>query len=244
MTSQPAEHPPEPTSTATPQEHRQVRFTPLPGSTEILLVRHGESAPFRPGEPFPLVDGHGDPPLAPDGERQAVAVGERLASETIHAIYVTSLRRTHQTAEPLAQRLGLTPIVEPDLREIFLGEWEGGLLRQKGAENDPVYLKMQAEQDWGVIPGAESFEQLQDRCVAAIGRIHRAHPDERVAVFVHGGVIGVLCAFATGARPFAFNGADNGSIHHLVVLDEEWKLRCYNDTSHLGGFTSRAQALT
>jgi probable phosphoglycerate mutase len=244
VSSQTPERPPEPTSTTTPQEHRQVRYTPLPGSTEILLVRHGESAPFRPGEPFPLVGGHGDPPLAPEGERQARAVGDRLAEETIHAIYVTSLCRTHQTAAPLAERLGLAPIVEPDLREIFLGEWEGGLLRQKGAEDDPLYLKMQAEQDWGVIPGAESFARLQARCVSAIGRIHAAHPDERVAVFVHGGVIGALCAFATGARPFAFNGADNGSIHHLVVLDEDWKLRCFNDTAHLGGFTSRAQALT
>lgn len=227
-----------------PAEHRQVRYTPLPGSTEILLVRHGESAPFRPGEPFALVGGHGDPPLAPDGERQAEAVGDRLADEEIHAIYVTSLQRTHQTAAPLAARLGLAPVEEPELREVFLGEWEGGLLRQKGAENDPVYVRMHQEQDWGVIPGAESMAVLTARCVAAVERIHAAHRDERVAVFVHGGVIAALLAHATGSRPFAFNGADNGSIHHVVVLDGDWRLRCYNDTGHLGGFTSRAQALT
>ena len=52
------------------------------------------------------------------------------------------------------------------------------------------------------------------------------------------------CGHATGARAFAFNGADNGSIHHLVVLGDEWKLRCFNDTGHLGGFTARAQPLT
>lgn len=233
-----------PTDAPEPSEHRQPRFTPLPGSTEVLLVRHGESAPFVPGQPFALVGGHGDPPLAPDGVHQAEAVGERLAGETIHAIYVTTLRRTHQTAAPLAARLGLTPVVEPELREVFLGEWEGGLLRQKGAEGDPAYLRMHEEQDWGVIPGAESMAVLTERCVGAIRRIHAAHPDQRVAVVVHGGVIAALCAFATGSRPFAFNGADNGSIHHLVVLADEWKLRCYNDTGHLGGFTSRSQALT
>ena len=227
-----------------PAEHRQVRFTPPPGATELLVVRHGESAPFRPGEPFPLVGGHGDPPLAPDGIAQAEAVAQRLQHETIHAIYVTTLQRTHQTAAPLARLLGITPGVEADLREIFLGEWEGGLLRQKGAENDPVYLRMQAEQDWGVIPGAESVAALQARCEAAVARIHAAHPDERVAVFVHGGVIAALCARAAGAKAFAFNGADNGSIHHLVVLGDEWKLRCYNDTGHLGHFTARAQPLT
>ena len=48
--------------------------------------------------------------------------------EPIDAIYVTTLRRTHETAAPLAARLGITPIEEPDLREVFLGEWEGGHL--------------------------------------------------------------------------------------------------------------------
>ena len=52
--------------------------------------------------PFPLVDGHGDPELHPNGEQQAIAVGERLKHEKIDAIYVTSLQRTVQTAAPLA----------------------------------------------------------------------------------------------------------------------------------------------
>jgi len=223
---------------------RQIRFQPEPGSTEILLVRHGESAPFRPEQPFERVDGHGNPPLAPDGLAQAEQVGQRLRDEVIHAIYVTTLVRTHQTAAPLATALGITPAVEADLREIHLGEWEGGLLRKKAADLDPLYVEMQQRQDWGVIPGAESFDQLRRRCVGAIDRIHGRHPDERVAVFVHGGVIGALLAHATGSQPFAFTGADNGSIHHLVVRGEDWKLRAYNDTSHLGGFSSRAQALT
>ncbi|MEZ5234575.1 MAG: histidine phosphatase family protein [Acidimicrobiales bacterium] len=190
-----------------------------------------------------MVGGHGDPPLAPDGIARAEAVAQRLRHRR-SAPSPSPRCNAPQTAAPLARLLGITPGVEADLREIFLGEWEGGLLRQKGAENDPVYLRMQAEQDWGVIPGAESVAALQARCEAAVARIHAAHPDERVAVFVHGGVIAALCARATGAKAFAFNGADNGSIHHLVVLGDEWKLRCYNDTGHLGHFTARAQPLT
>jgi probable phosphoglycerate mutase len=221
-----------------------MRFATPPGATELLIVRHGESAAFRPDAPFPLVDRHGDPPLHPNGERQAERVADRLGGEAIDAIYVTKLRRTGQTAAPLAARLGLTPIVDPDLHEVFLGDWEGGLLRKKAAEADPVFLKVQADQDWVHIPGAESMAQLTERCARAVARIHAAHPDQRVAVFVHGGVIGALLAHATGARPFAFNGADNASIHHLVVLGDDWRLRCYNDTAHLGPFMTQAEALT
>jgi probable phosphoglycerate mutase len=226
------------------EEHRQARFQTPPGATDILLVRHGESAAFRPESPFALVDGHGDPPLHPNGLRQAERVADRLAGEVIHAIYVTKLQRTAQTAAPLAQRLGLTAAMDPDLHEVFLGEWEGGLLRKKASEGDPTYLEVQADQDWSHIPGAESVAQLTERCVRGISRIHRAHPNQRVVVVVHGGVVGALLAHATGARPFAFNGADNASIHHLVVSDDEWKLRCFNDTGHLGRFTMEAEALT
>lgn len=227
-----------------PTEHRQTRFTAPPGATEILLVRHGASAPFIPGRPFALKDGHGDPELSPEGREQAERVGARLAEETINAIYVTKLQRTHQTAAPLAARVGLTPIEDPDLHEIHLGEWEGGLTRQKAAENDPVYLKVVAEGEWGHIPGAETTAALIARCRRGIERIHARHPDQRVVVVVHGGVIGAILTHATGARAFAFNGADNCSIHHLVVLNAEWRLRCFNDTAHLGAFTTEAEALT
>ncbi len=221
-------------------EYRQHRFTAPPGATELLVVRHGESAPARPGERFPLVDGHGDPELAPEGRWQAEQLGIRLAKERIDAIYVTTLRRTHETAAPLASRLGIEPIVERDLREVYLGEWEGGLYRQKAAEGDPVFKRVITEGEWGAIPGGETSEQLRTRAVAAVERIVEKHPDQRVVVVLHGGVIAALLAHATNGRMFAFAGADNASISHLVVVRGQWILRRFNDTGHLAGELSSA----
>lgn len=218
-----------------PTEYRQHRFRTPTGGCELFVVRHGESAPAVPDRPFALVDGHGDPELAPDGRWQAERVGERLASERIDAIYVTSLRRTQETAAPLAARTGITPVVEPLLREVFLGEWEGGVMRVRVAEGDPIAGRLFAEQDWGVIPGAESNADLAARVVPALQAIADAHPDQRVVVVVHGGVIGSILAHASGARPFAFAGADNGSISHLVISGPQWIVRRFNDTGHLAG---------
>ncbi len=218
-----------------PTEYRQHRFTPPPGACELFVVRHGESAPAVPGRPFPLIDGHGDPELAPDGRWQAEQVGVRLATEPIDAIYVTTLRRTQETAAPLADRLGIEPVVVADLREVFLGDWEGGIMRQKVVEGDPIALRLFAEHDWGVIPGAESNADLVARVVPALQAIADAHPGQRAVVVVHGGVIGAILAHASGARPFAFSGADNGSISHLVVAGALWIVRRFNDTGHLAG---------
>lgn len=234
-----------PAAAATPAEVRQYRFVRPAGATSILLIRHGESAPARPDVPFALVDGHGDPELVEAGEAQAARVGERLAEEPIAAIYVSNLRRTTQTAAPLAARMGLEPIVEPDLREVHLGEWEGGLFRIRVVEGHPLARQMFMEERWDVIPGAEPADAFASRVRDVLTRLAARHPDQTVAAFTHGGVIGRALSEATGARPFAFGGADNGSISHIVLMPDRWVLRAFNDTAHLYPvFTTSAEPLT
>ena len=220
----------------------QSRFAPPPGATEILLVRHGESAPHVEGESFPLVGGHGDPPLAPAGVEQAKLAAQRLidTGERIAAVYVTTLQRTVQTAAPLVEELGLTPIVAADLREVFLGDWEGGEFRKRIADGDPIAQLMYVEQRWDVIPGGEPAHQFRNRVQRGIERIAAEHPDELVVAVVHGGVIGEVINIATGSSGFAFTGADNASISHIVVESDRWVVRCWNDTSHLSPTFSTA----
>ena len=157
----------------------------------------------------------------------------RLAGGDYAALYVSSLRRTAETAAPLAQRTGLVPIVDPDLREVFLGEWEGGLFRQKVADLDPLAQRMFAEETWAVVPGAESAETFAARLRDAVTRIGTAHPDSCVVVFCHGAAIGEILAQAAGSRPFAFIGADNTSISRLFITPDRWIVRGFNDTAHL-----------
>ncbi len=213
--------------------YRQGPYQPPAGAAELVLVRHGQSQPFVQGALFPLVDGQGDPPLSEQGLVQASLVCARLAREPLAAIYVTTLRRTAQTAAPLAQELGVVPQVEADLREVHLGEWEGGLYRKMVADQHPIAQRMLAQERWDVIPGAESAAALRDRVRAAIGRVAAAHPGQRVAVFTHGGIIGQAMAIAAASRPFAFTGADNASISRLVITTDRWIVRCFNDTAHL-----------
>ncbi len=231
--------PPEPADLAIPEAEppafRQLRFEPPPGATDLFLVRHGQSAPYVSGTLFALVDGQGDPPLSADGEAQARLLGVRLATAGIDAIYVSTLRRTAQTAAPLAARLGLTPVVEARLREVHLGDWEGGVFRKNVAQGHPVALRMAAEERWDVIPGAEPADAFAGRVRAAIERIAAAHPGRRVAAVTHGGVIGQALSLAAASRPFAFTGAENASISRLVITPERWIVRGYNDTAHLGG---------
>jgi probable phosphoglycerate mutase len=217
-----------------PVAHRQVRYERPPGACEIVLVRHGESEPAVEGVPFPTVEGHGDPALDPVGEAQAARVADALDREPISAIYVTSLRRTHQTAAPLAARLGLTPTVERELREVHLGEWEGGAFRKHVAEGHELALRLFREQRWDVLPGAEPAAAFAARVRTGIEHIAAAHPDARVVAVTHGGVIGQVLALACGTEAvLAFSNADNGSISRVVITPDWWLVRSFNETAHL-----------
>jgi probable phosphoglycerate mutase len=224
-----------PSPAVSDDEFHQERWVPPPGSTELVLVRHGASAAAVPGRPFPLRDGQGDPPLAPAGREQAQRVAERLAGEPVSGLYVSPFARTTATAEPIATACGLEPVVIGDLREVHTGELEGGEFRIRVARGDGLIDRLFAEERWDVIPGAESNEALAARVTAALAAVvAAAPPGTAVVVVTHGAFIAEACRQATDSRPFAFLNVDNASITRVVVLPGGRRvLLGFNDTGHL-----------
>ena len=211
----------------------QRPFTRPPGATEIVLVRHGSALRETGGE---LTDGHNDPPLSPSGLEQAEAVGARLGADEVAALFVTPLRRTAETAAPLAARVGVEPVVVPDLREVHLGDREAGFDPQ-ALRPDPLAARLFEAGRWDVIPNAENMEAFGERVrrgmevvVEAIGA------NATGAAVVHAGVIAEVCRQVTDSRAFAFLYAENGSLTRLLLLPSgRWALRTFNDTAHLYG---------
>jgi probable phosphoglycerate mutase len=126
-------------------------------------------------------------------------------------------------------------VVVPELREVGLGEWEGGELRIRAAHRDPKFFEVIEAERWDVIPGAEPAEEFAARVSAGLDTVVAAvGPGAVAAAVVHGGVIGEIARQATLSRPFAFVHADNASITRLVVFaDGRRLLRNFNDVAHL-----------
>ena len=217
------------------RQYPQTDWSRPPEAIEIVLVRHGASQAAVEGQPFELLEGQADPSLADEGRHQALAVAMHLADEPMDQLFITPLCRTAQTAAPLAAMTGIEPVVVPELREVHLGELDGGAFRVALEQGDPRIDEVFAQQRWDVIPGAERMEDLAERARAGIDAIvASAQAGATVIAIAHGGIIGEICRQATGSEAFAFTHAANGSLTRLVVFpDGRWRLRSFNESGHL-----------
>jgi broad specificity phosphatase PhoE len=162
--------------------------------TELLLVRHGETDWNAEGK----LQGHTDRPLNDYGRRQARALADRLAGESIDAVYASDLSRARETAEIVGEKLGLTVAVDPDLREKNWGNWEGL------TSDERLHIEFEGE----------TSEAHRDRTLSAVQRIVERHPGERVVVVTHGGSLRRIQAAVSGfALPVIENCAVWGLAH-------------------------------
>lgn len=202
------------------------------GAQEVLLVRHGACDPPAPDG---LIGGRSDPPLNERGRAEAAALTARLARLPVAALFTTTLRRTVETAAASAAVHGLEPRPLSELTEIYLGEWEGHGIHDRGARGDAELARVFREQRWDLIPGAEPMAEFGARVRRGLEEVADAAEPGRIAVaFTHAAVIAEALRQATGSDAFAFLYNTNGSVSRLFRLeDKRWVLVSYNETDHL-----------
>ena len=97
----------------------------------VLLIRHGEVE-----DGAHCFIGHTDAPMSEDGEAEIRVLAQRLERVRLDAVYCSDLNRSRLTATLLAEGRAIPVRVQPELREINLGAWEG-LPRREVAERQP-----------------------------------------------------------------------------------------------------------
>ena len=159
--------------------------------TTLLLVRHGETDWNRDGR----WQGHSDTELNDAGRDQARRLAAELAD--VDVIYSSDLARARETAEILAEPLGLEVRFDPRLRERSFGAWEG----MTAAEIEVEFADEHARWMAGEAPGAADAEPFTDfgaRVQEFVADVLAEHLGETVLVVGHGGSIRVIHALAEG----------------------------------------------
>ena len=164
--------------------------------TELWLVRHGQTdwnltgrwqgqASYAPG-------------LNDVGRAQALAIRDQMKDVNFSAIYSSDLLRARQTSELIAEPLGLTVTLEPRLREINLGVWEG-MLSMEIAERYPQELAERARDPFHTrAPQGESPMEVAERVIAAVNDIAKEHIGKSVIIVSHGVSLAIIICHAQG----------------------------------------------
>jgi broad specificity phosphatase PhoE len=200
--------------------------------TRVLLARHGETDWNRHGR----WQGQTGPGLNDLGRRQADALADRLArGERIDAIYTSDLSRTVETAQIVAERLGIPPVPESALREVDVGSWAGLSREEVRASDADGYARwLNGQSGW---EGGETYDELHARSVEAVMRLVERHPDGTILAVTHGGVVRAVAAHAVGLERHdrrRIIGAANCSLTIVQMgMDGRLSLVAFNDTGHL-----------
>lgn len=166
-----------------------------PSDFSMMLVRHGETdwnAAHR-------VQGHHDAArLTAQGRQQAQLVADSLRELGFDHLFTSDLDRATETATIIGASIGLTPEIDPLLRERSFGSYEGGSLDRLTSDVTGIYDDVLVDPD-ARPPGGESFRDVVARAALFIERESRTLSTNRLLVVTHGGTLRALRAHATGA---------------------------------------------
>lgn len=190
-------------------------------TTKIIIERHGQSF----GNAKGIYLGHTDLGLTEEGIMQATVTAEHLREEKIDAVYSSDLIRAYQTALPHAEIRGISVITSKNLREIFVGDWDGcpaADLRRDFAEDfnkNRFFYTFQ-------YPNGESFSEAAERFYNEIFEIARKNEGKTVLVVSHSAVIRAfwykMCGYESGNMAEKFDFMTNASYSTLTFDGEKF----------------------
>ncbi|WP_410513807.1 histidine phosphatase family protein [Paenibacillus sp. BR2-3] len=189
--------------------------------TKIGLIRHGSTFWNQEGR----AQGHTDNSLDEEGRQQAAAIAERLSGEQWDYIYSSDLLRARQTAEIIAERLGIEIAgLVPGIREM-----NGGLI-EGTTEADRI-------ERWGTSwksldLGLESPEAARIRGSQAIMDIAAKHPGKNILIVSHGAIL--RHSLRELVPDLSVDEVlKNTSITRIAQLEDTWSCELYNCVEHL-----------
>lgn len=208
--------------------------------TDFLLIRHGETDWNRELR----FQGTIDIPLNDMGLLQAQRLKQRFTNTLalwradqrgIHSVVSSVLQRAQQTAQPIAELVGMPSILEPGLQEQCYGIFEG-LTAQE--------IKLQYPDEWAqwlafdaqvAVKGAESAQVFHDRVMDTMRALATKYVDGHVVVVTHGGVLDMIWRHA---QQHTLDGRrvceiPNAGINHVAYDQGRWQVVQWADTAHL-----------
>ncbi len=200
----------------------------------LILARHGRTSWNVQGR----VQGGGG--LDGVGRAQVAALTQRLSAEPIAAVYASPAWRARQTAQPLADALGLTVRRRRLLRDLDYGRYAGALVTDVMREDPDLLHRWRTEPHTVTFDGGESLAALRQRMERFISDVAVAHPEGMVFAATHDSPVRMAVSIAHGLPDSSHREewikTSYASVTELHVEDGTvLRIVSHNDAAHLAG---------
>ncbi len=201
-------------------------------SLNIYFLRHGETTASKTGG----FCGTLDPDLTPEGYEMAKDFLTAYKDFPWEAIFCSPLKRARQTAQPLCDATGLTPLLRKELKEIAYGEWEGMTSEEVNRKFHDDYVRWQADPGWNSPTRGERAVDIARRSSLILEEIEQAHPEGNVLVISHKATIRIMTCSLLGIDVGRYRDRIGLPVASLIVVemtDSGPLLTALGDRSHL-----------
>lgn len=200
--------------------------------TTFYLVRHGETVWNKEHR----LQGWLDSPLSENGILHAQKLGEQLKNIPFTAAYSSTSGRAKETLHYLTAGRKLAIHYEDDLREIFLGNWQGKTVEDIMAINHFDYELYTNYPAQFVATHTESFGEVTERAMYTLKNIAQRYPHEHILIVSHG--VTIKCII----NAILEHGIDQlwtapyiegTSVTIVERIEESWHVKVIGSTQHL-----------
>ncbi|WAW15711.1 histidine phosphatase family protein [Peptostreptococcus equinus] len=195
------------------------------------LVRHGQTHWNTEGR----TQGHGNSDLTELGIKQAENLAEVLKKYPIDTVYCSDLGRAVQTAEIIANKLGIDYTLTANLREMGFGIWEGMKLKIIEKEYADMFSIWRNKPDILEVPGGEKLIDIKNRQDALIEKLNTEYDGKHILLVSHSVTVRVmLLSFLESSLKNLYRiKQDNTALNIVEYRDYGPVVIKMNDTSHL-----------
>lgn len=182
---------------------------------KLYLLRHGETEASQTGG----YCGRLDVDLTESGHLMAKDFAEAYKGHPFAAVYVSPMRRTRATAEPLCQAKRLDMRLRDGLREIDYGQWEGKTPEVVKQEFRDDYMSWLADAGWNSPTGGERGIDVGSRSLAVLQEIQHEHADGDVLVVSHKATIRIMLCQLLGVDVGRYRDRVGVSVSSVAIVE-------------------------
>ena len=191
------------------------------------------------------MQGQHETDLTPLGERQAIALGERLEDVDFDLVFSSPQRRAMKTTQLILGKRSLPIIPDNALKEILMGDWQGILiedLMEKYPEEIDLFWHHPEQYKR---EGCETYDEVRRRAGQFMERTAAENPGKTILVVTHGALLKTLYTYFKYQPIAEIAHAVHPQSTAIAVVENRdgiWNVRSGNDTEHLEGIDEEADS--